>query len=79
MILLVSPFLCRWREASGADAVCGSCGSASSGISTGAVGSGGVSNTWPTGSGSSPVSHSARKIRDASKKDGMSITTIYQS
>lgn len=79
MILLVSPFVCRWREASGADAVCGSCGSASPGISTGAVGSGGASNTWATGSGSSPVSHSTRKIRDASKKDGMSITTIYQS
>lgn len=78
MLLLVSPFLCRWREASGADAACASCDSVSIkpvASSVGIVGSGSASSSWGTGTGSSG-SHHERKIRDASTKDSMSIKIV---
>lgn len=58
-------YISGWREASGADAACGSCesgGFETSGTSTAVAGS-----TWVTGSGSSALSTPGRKIRDVSK------------
>lgn len=63
-LLLSPPVLPRWKEASGADAVCGSC---DSGISSGGIGAGATGGSWGAGGGSTSLSTPGRKVRDVSQ------------
>ncbi|XP_042372207.1 zona pellucida sperm-binding protein 3-like, partial [Plectropomus leopardus] len=65
-------FISGWKEASGADAACGTCESggfgAAPGGSSGGVGGGASSGMWGTGGGSQ-ANPGGRKIRDVSQKE----------
>ncbi|KAI3371411.1 hypothetical protein L3Q82_024006, partial [Scortum barcoo] len=56
-------YISGWKEASGVDAVCGSCESA---VPSGGTGSGTTGGSWGTGGTGSPASP-GRKIRDVSQ------------
>lgn len=72
-----SPFLPRWKEASGANAACGSCesgGFESASSSSGVVGAGASTGAWGSGSGSGgSLAHPGRKIRDVTHTESKMI------
>lgn len=75
-LMLAPPLLHRWKEASGADAVCGSCDSA---VSSGGIGAGAAGGSWSGGSGggSTSLSNPGRKVRDVSQSMLSSITIFF--
>lgn len=73
-LLLTSPFLPRWKEASSAHEACGSCesiGFGSSGTSPGIVGASGSTGSFGTGGGPPSLSNPGRKIRDVTPTESM--------
>ncbi|XP_049929882.1 zona pellucida sperm-binding protein 3-like [Epinephelus moara] len=64
-------YISGWKEASGADAACGSCESGGFGpapSASGGIGAGASSGNWGTGGGSLANPGGGRKIRDVSQK-----------
>ncbi|XP_040894236.1 zona pellucida sperm-binding protein 3-like [Toxotes jaculatrix] len=65
-------YISGWKEASGADAACGSCesgGFSSSSTSTGVIAAAASTSSWGTAGGSATLSTPGRKIRDVTQTE----------